>query len=428
MSNRKPLSVNINKKLFIELTAKKYGHMIDPNSANKVINELQLNSNNSYKITDVRDSTKSRGKLDITVYEKISIPETPQPYEKEAKKLVTHPNGVPKRIEYYDKTPGLPDRSKSKNTLPAVIEWWPNGNKRRETWLQHNVKHRSEGPAEIYYDESGNVEKENFFTLGVSKDRIAAGQQQEKEFNQARDEKHQKQDFDRKAKIDAKKKEIADRYSYNTRDLKGPQSAASAKPMDVADTIEAPNPNQKTQVLPPLDWKEKSPDSRQTIDLPIMGNDSTGKILNQPLGAEKKPLEMSNTERGIKPPGNLNNIPHVEKPSSDFGDVPKDIVKGKGIHNKIIDYISKFLTNKHKDKLSPEAIQRISDYYNSKYLNSNKETPAVPDKYRKEMTGRKRDQFDLSVVEQKEIDLFIEELLVETIELTDSYLTKLWRI
>lgn len=413
MSNRKPLSVNINKKLFVELTAKKYGHGLDPTMASKIINDLQLNSNNSYKISDVRDSTKTKGKLDITIYEKIAIPETPQPYEKEVKKLVTHPNGAPKRMEFYDKTPGLPDRSKSGNKLPAVIEWWPNGVKRRETWLQHNVKHRNDGPAEIYYDQSGNPEKENYFTLGIPKEKIEAGQQQEKEFNRARDEKEQKQISDRQAKADAKRKELEAKYGGDTRDLKGPQAAAS-KPIDVSDTVETPSPfDNKTQVLPPVDWKQKSPDSRLTIDLPIAGNsDSMGKILNQPSGAEKKPLELGD--------------PKKETSVSGFEDVPNEVIKGKRIHNKIIDYLSKFLAKKHKDKLSPEAIQRISDYYNSKYLNQGKEPPAVPDKYKTEVTGRKRDQFPLTVQEQKEIDLFIEELLKETIELSNNYINKLW--
>jgi uncharacterized protein len=43
---------------------------------------------------------------------------------------------------------------------PAIITYYENGNKYRETWLNHEIINRINRPAQIYYYENGNKSKE----------------------------------------------------------------------------------------------------------------------------------------------------------------------------------------------------------------------------------------------------------------------------
>ena len=51
----------------------------------------------------------------------------------------------------------------AKMGIKTNIEYWPNGNKRREEWYFNNDRHREDGPAFIDYHESGTVIREIWF-------------------------------------------------------------------------------------------------------------------------------------------------------------------------------------------------------------------------------------------------------------------------
>lgn len=422
-------SANVNKKLYIELVKK---HGLNPNKAINILNQLELKNNSSYEINDLRSSEK--GGLEISVFDSMIVKDQLKPYNKEVRKLITYSKGSLKRIEYYDKTPGLPDRSKYNNTLPAVIEWWPNGKKRRETYLQHNKKHRTDGPAEINYDQNGNITEEKYYTLGITQDKIEAGKEQEKDFNKKKEEKNQKYIEDYKAKKAAKEAaKVAEMGKIYDQDTAGAipsavsnkDSAATAKP---SDSLEPAKKSEFEDMLGTFskvsnepkptdnkvdDWKNKSPDEKIEID--DMSDDfnfrsgSSDMDLMNKKSDKKAPLEIPD-EKKSEP---------VKSPEvKDSGTSKKD--DQKNIHKKIIDYISKFLTKKHKEKLTPETLKKIQDYYTSKYR-SDKEAPGVLDKYRKEKTGRGREKFDISIRENLE---FEDSVILEVYSLVEEYLEK----
>lgn len=346
----------LDKKLFIELT-KKYN--IDVMKAMKIIDELNFQKNNTYKLSETRDTTKQKGGFTILIYDKVIIPTTGQPYEKESKKLNLYADGSLRKIEYYDNLPGYPDRSKTGNTLPSIIEWWPNGEKKQEEWFKTNVRHRDNAPAIISYDQSGNIMDQKYFTMGVPKEVIDAGKQQEIEFNKNKAEKDKLEiEKIRKAREDKKQ---------NIQDLYGSQETNPGLPSNQVNHI------------PQEDWKTQSGDNRINIDFENvhLQNDpeSTGQILNKPSGKPKTDLESP--------------------------DKPKEKKVDKSVYDKVLNYISKFLIKKHKDKLTPELIQKVTDYYTKQ--REPKESPQVQGHHKKEYTGRKKESSDLSTVEENKL-------------------------
>ncbi len=393
------------KKLFLELT-KKYG--CDVMASMRTIDELNLQKDNSYRIQETRSADKTRGSFTITVFKKIIIPNTTAPYDKEVKKLKIYPNGQPSKIEYYDRNPGLPDRADGQ--LPAIVEWWPSGDKKRETYYKNNVIHRDGGPADISYDRWGDPIEQKFFTLGVPKEKIDAGKKQEKEFNQASLQKEK----DRLVKDHAKHKE---------------QLAAMNKTTD----IRAPKKEDPIE----KGWKEKSGDERVDVDLDnefISQEEPLGQILNKKINqsdftwpsemrdedSETGPFAPRPTPRPQSAEAQAFSRDDVSKEAS----VPKNVtIKNKSLYDKIISGISSFLMKKHKDKLSPETLQKVVDYYTK--LAPTKKSPEVQSHHKKEFTGRSRDEFPIGNVRKEDLNIdLLKDIISEAVELTDDLVEK----
>ena len=424
--NKFGIKTVVHKKLFLELT-KKYG--IEPLSAMKTVDSLELEKDNTFKINDVRNTTKRRGGLTITVYKKIIIPNTGQPYEKEVKKLKTHPDGKPGRLEFYDSMPGLPDRAGGQK--PALVEWWPSGDKKKEVFYKNNVKHRDGGPAEISYDQWGEPTEQKFYTMGVPQERLDAGRKQEIEFNQKRDEKAWADEQARQAKMKKRHDDLG------------------------VTNLEIPSAKPKEPPVLDKSWMDQSGDSRIDVDLDnddsmLLNPEPTGPILNQksdqkPLdlfGSEPKPEESPDLE-----PEQLVTDPQIppevmqkmrdhfnslaKKPEAAVSSfAPQPQIKDKSLYSKIIGNISKFLAKKHKEKLSPEVLKKIEDYYTTRVAPTKKTAP-VQDQFKKEYTGRKREEFPIGAVkkpmknESKNIDSDISESIInEAMELTEELIQK----
>lgn len=79
-----------------------------------------------------------------------------------------------KEVEYYDYT--RPQKKATYYTLendqyhrqngPAIIEWRPNGMKRREEYYNNGERHRRDGPAIICYNRYGDQIYEEYWFHG----------------------------------------------------------------------------------------------------------------------------------------------------------------------------------------------------------------------------------------------------------------------
>ena len=66
--------------------------------------------------------------------------------------------GQLRRREHSDEL-DLPDNPNG----PAIEFWWPNGQKRFESFFINGIRHNSLGPARIQWSENGDVEFHQFF-------------------------------------------------------------------------------------------------------------------------------------------------------------------------------------------------------------------------------------------------------------------------
>ena len=60
----------------------------------------------------------------------------------------------------------------SRKNEPAIINYYSNGNIKKQVWLKLNKKHREDGPAVILYDINGNVIEEEYFLDGDKMDEL----------------------------------------------------------------------------------------------------------------------------------------------------------------------------------------------------------------------------------------------------------------
>lgn len=421
---KKPVSI-VSKKLQLELI-RDYG--MRPTKAMAIVDILKLKKGESYTIQDTRgtnrdENGKQVGQISIGVNSEYINNMSKKPDTRESRNLKVFPGGSPKKLEYYDKGSFIPDRSSEPST-PAVTEWWSNVNKKSETWYQNMRKNRDGAPAEILYNESGEVEKEIYFKGGISQDEINNKRKEGNEFFN----KSQEARLDRQDKGDIKRKEMSDRekaknalrfnkdtvnglpsgqdsVSLDTEVLPEPEfTSNSENPIDLfipnnKSGLDGPSSNPETK-----DWKNASPDQRINYSFDdenpdLNSNSSMARILSR-RSNKKTPLESPDLK--------------LDSPSSPVMTSQSKPSK----YQNIIDKVSSFLKKKHIKELSPETMKKVSDYYRNKNR-EDKSSPGVLPKYSKEFSGRRRDKFPISTTESVK---YFESIIKEAIELIEKEL------